>query len=304
LAAADQKLSWFNRAKYTAVRSFLYGIVKYFGLEGLYQFGQFFGYCEYLLQYNRRKRLYRLLDKIYGPNAKSRKDKRRVARRQTCRLRCDKMLYTVIDRLDRQVLLDRVHSENIEHFDQALQRGKGMFLMFSHQGAHHLAGILLTLMGYRINGIRDPKQSVLRQYVQRQFEQHFPEFKELNIAFSGDFARPFFRTFRTNGIVAAAMDVRRDRGDNVRTVPVEIFGGQQQFISGMTQIALRCRATIITGFMLSEKDYHFRMIIHPPLIDPDTAADDAQTVQQVMQKYADLIEQHVKEYPWNVSKTR
>ncbi len=296
------QLSWVSKVKYTVVREFLYSVVRLSGLEGLYWFGQVFGGCESLLKGRRRARISRRLDHIFGP-VLSKKDKRNIARRQTARIRCDKMLYTIMDKLDRQVLLDRVHLEGTEHLDKAIQRGKGTFLMFSHQGAHHLGGIFLAMKGYGLDGLRDPKQSDLRMYVQEQFEETFPESRDFNIEFAGEFVRAFFRRFKNNNIVAAALDVRRDRG-NVRTTPVRIFGSEQKFVSGMTQIALRCKAVPVVGFILSEKDFHFRIIISPWLNDPDNSQDDSETVQQVMQRYADLIEQHVKKYPCHISKTR
>jgi len=303
LSNGSGRLSWFARAKYVVVRGFLYGIVKLFGLRGLYRFGQFFGTCEFLINYKRRKRISRRMDQIYNPPI-DRRQKRRIARKQITRIRCDKMLYTIVDKLDRQVLLQRIRKQGWEHFDAALERGKGMFLLFSHHGSHHLAGILLTLMGYKITGVRDPHEGVLRQYFQEKFDKSFPEFSKLNIAFSGDFAKPFFKALRSNGIVAAALDVWRDRGRNVRTIEVKVFGQRREFVSGMAQIALRCKAAIVVGFMLSEKDYYYRMIVHPWVIDPDTAEDTAETLQTVMQRYAELIEQHVRKYPWNISKTK
>lgn len=296
------QLSLVSKIKYTLVREFLYSVVRLWGLEGLYWFGQKFGFCESVLKYKRQARICRRLDQIFEP-VLSKKEKRHIARRQTARIRCDKMLYTIMDKLDRQVLLERLHLEGSEHLDKAIERGKGTFLMFSHQGAQHLGGMFLALKGYGLDGLRDPKQSNLRMYVQEQFEETFPESRDFNIKFSGEFVRAFFRRFKNNNIVAAALDVRRDRG-NVRTTPVRIFGGEQEFVSGMTQIALRCKAAPVVGFILSEKDFHFRIIISPWLNDPDSSQDDPETVQQVMQRYADLIEQHVKKYPCHISKTR
>lgn len=302
MAQQNGQLSLVSKIKYTVVREFLYSVVRLWGLEGLYWFGQRFGFCESVLKYNRRARICRRLDQIFGP-VLSKKEKRHIARRQTSRIRCDKMLYTIMDKLDRQVLLERLHLEGSEHLDKAIERGKGTFLMFSHQGAQHLGGMFLAMKGYRLDGLRDPKQSDLRMYVQEQFEETFPESRDFNIEFSGKYVRAFFRRFKNNNMVAAALDVRRDRG-NVRTTTVKIFGSEQEFVSGMTQIALRCKAAPVVGFILSEKDFHFRIIISPWLNDPDSSKDDSETVQQVMQQYADLIEQHVKKYPCHISKTR
>jgi len=299
---ARSQLPLIVRAKYMVVRAGLGGIVKLAGLDGLYLFGQAFAYCEYLLKFNRRRRIYRRLDQIYGRPLPKR-EKRKIARKFFARIRCDKMLYTVMDRIDKQKILERVEVEGIEELDRAVANGSGTFLMFSHQGSHHLGGILLTLSGYPVIGLRDPKEGLLRIYIQQRFEKHFPEFGDLQITPSNTFAKPFFRAFRSNRIVAAAMDVWRDRG-NVRTVTVNVFGGRQEFLSGMTHIALRCKAVVLVGFLLSLPRYRYRMIFHPWLSGPETGGDDQETVQQIMQKYATIIEAHVRKYPCHISKTK
>jgi KDO2-lipid IV(A) lauroyltransferase len=284
------------------IRGAILGLRKLLGLDGLYRFGQIFGYCEYLLQYNRHRRIYRRLDQIYDPPL-SKAEKRNIVREFCVRVRCDKMIYTIIDRIGRQEILNRLEIAGKEHLDRAVARGKGTFFMFSHQGSHHLGGILLTLAGYRLIALRDPNESPLRIYIQQQFEKTFPEFRDLRITPTNSFVRPFFDAFRSNEIVAAAMDVRRDRG-NVRTVPVKLFGNEEQFLSGMTHIALRCQSVIVVGFVLSFPGYRYQIAFYPWLTDPEQAVDDDDTVRDIMQKYANIIEDHVREYPSHISKTR
>lgn len=290
------------RVKYLLIRGALVGLAKVLGLDGLYLFGKSFGICEYLLQYKRRRRISRRLDQIYNPPL-SKAEKAKITKEFFVRVRCDKMIYTIIDRIDRQEVLSRLEIPGREHLDRALARGKGTFFMFSHQGSHHLGGILMALSGYRITGIRDPKESPLRMYIQRQFDKTFPELQDFQIAPSDTYVRPFFKAFRSNEIVAAAMDVRRDRG-NARTIPVQVFGRTEEYLSGMTHIALRCRAVLLVGFVASLPKYRFQLIFYPWLADPDKATDDPETVQRVMQQYADIIQDYVTKHPAQISKTR
>jgi len=296
------QLSLIAHIKYMIVRTVLLAIVRVSGLDGLYRFGRWFGYCEYLLQHKRRARIYRRMDQIYDTSPAKAK-KRVIARDFFARVRCDKMIYIIMDRIDRDELLGRLETEGTEHLDRAFERGKGTFLMFSHQGSHHLGGILLILRGYPLIGLRDPRESPLRRYVQNRFEKSFPEFRDLQIIPANGPARPYFHAFKSNRIVAAAMDVWRDRG-MVRTVDVEVFGETRQFVSGMTHIALRSRAVVVVGFVLSLPRYRYKLVFHPWLIDPDTGDDSGETVQQVMQEYATLIENHTRKYPSHISKTK
>lgn len=295
-------VSWWIRFKYGTVRTALMAIVRVVGLDGLYRLGQIYGACEFALQYKRRASAYKRLEEIFGrplPAA----ERRRIIRRQVSRIRCDKMLYTIMDLIDRNELTRRFVISGKEHMDRAVAGDRGVFFMFSHTGSHHLGGIFLVLLGYPVIGLRDPNESPLRLYIQEQFEKNFPEFGDLQITPSDSFARTFFHAFRNKAIVAAAMDVWRDRG-NVRTVKVRLFGQEREILSGMTHIALRSRSPILMGFLLALPNYHYKILFHPWLSDPDRDQDTPETVQRIMQEYAHIIEEHVKKYPCNISKVR
>jgi lauroyl/myristoyl acyltransferase len=296
-----ESLSLYVRIKYMIVRMFLLMIVKPAGLDGLYRFGQFFGYCEYLIQYKKKRRIRRRMKHIFG-RPLSKKEVNRIVRRYIIRIRCDKMIYTIMDKIDRKDLVSRVEILNREYLENAISRKKGTFFMFSHQGSHHLGGIFLILSGFQVMGLRDPKESKLRRFIQNEFEKTFPEFKDLEITPNDSFARNFFHAFKDNRIVAAAMDTWRTR-ENVRTVEVKIFGHKREIMSGMTHIALRSHASILVGFIISLPCYRYQIILHPLLNDPDKDTDAPETVQRVMQDYVKIIEEHVQKYPCHISKT-
>ena len=73
-------VSWWFRLKYGIVRAFLWGWARCFSLTGLYKFGQFFGFCEYLVNYKRRARFGRKLGEIYGDDITSAEARRRTIR--------------------------------------------------------------------------------------------------------------------------------------------------------------------------------------------------------------------------------
>jgi len=282
------------------VRGWLILIVKLTGLDGLYRFGRIFGLIEFYLQMRKWRRFYPRIEEVMGEPL-SEERKRTIVRQWVCRVRCDKTIYTIMDRIDRKLLLNRLTITGKEYVEQGVQRGKGSFFMFSHQGSHHLGGIMMVLSGFPLIGLRDPNESPMRIYVQEQFERNFPEFKTLQITGTDSFARTFFRAFRENAIVAAAMDVWRDRG-NGRTVKVHVFGQEREYMSGMTHIALHSHAAIYVGFILSLPQYHYQLIFHPWLTDPDRETDNPETVQRVMQDYARLIEAHARKFPCHISK--
>jgi len=290
-----------TRLKFALARGFLLALAWLVGLRGLYLFGQAFGTCEWLINYRLRRRVRERLRYLLGERI-SDKDLSRAVHRFFMRVRCDKIIYLIFDRLPREKVLERIHFEGRQYVDEALQRGKGCYVMMSHHGAHHVAALLMALMGYNVAGVRDRKESALRKYAQAKYAQTFPEFSRLRMFYADAFPRSLYRCFRENFVVGSALDVNRDRGKHLRTVDVTLFGRPHRFLTGTLHIALRCGATILQGFVISCKDFHFRLVVTPPLIDPDEAVDSAETVRTIMQRYASGIERHVQAYPCHISK--
>jgi lauroyl/myristoyl acyltransferase len=301
-AEGVESIGWWLRFKYVFVRTFLWCWARCFSLKGLYLFGQFFGTCEYVINHKRRRKFRQRLSVIYGDGLTA-----RLARRATwhhfMRIRCDKLFYLIFDRLPREKILNRVRFFGKDVLDDALGRGHGAYVALSHYGSHHVAGLLMALLGYRVAGVRDRNEGPLRRYVQEMYERTFPEFRAIRVFFADSFPRDLYRCFEDGYILGSAPDVEHDRGAHLRTVPVEIFGQQREFLSGPVRIALRCGAPILQGFVVSRRNFYFRLIIRGPLVDPAASRDDPETLATALQHYADNIEEHVRDYPCHISKT-
>ncbi|MCA9245148.1 MAG: hypothetical protein KDA32_14410, partial [Phycisphaerales bacterium] len=102
-------------------------------------------------------------------------------------------------------------------------------------------------------------------------------------------------------VLGAALDVNRVRDERLRTCPVQLLGEQREFLTGTLQIALRCGATVIQGFVVSRPNYYFDLVGSEPLAEPGCPADDA-TIAAVMQRYADGIAGHVRAHPDHLSR--
>lgn len=301
-AEGTESIGWWLRFKYVLVRTFLWGWARGFSLKGLYLFGQFFGTCEYLINHKRRRKFRQRLEVIYGDKLTSRRA-RVATRRHFMRIRCDKLFYLIFDRLPREKILNRVRFFGKDVLDEALGRGHGAYVTLSHYGSHHVAGLLMSLLGYRVAGVRDRNEGPLRRYVQEKYAETFPEFRAIRVFFADSFPRDLYRCFEEGYILGSAPDVEHDRGAHLRTVPVKIFEQQRDFLSGPVRIALRCGAPILQGFVISRRNFYFRLIIKGPLVDPAASRDDPETLAAALQRYADNIEEHVREYPCHISKT-
>ncbi len=300
----EQKtLSWFSRAKFELARWFLWLIARVFSLKGLYLFGQVFGAIEYLINFKRRRRYAAELSRIF-PEGLSPRRQKTIIKSFFCRTRCDKLFYLIFDRLPREKILKRVRFHGREHLDAGLARERGVYVLLSHNGSHHVAGLLMALLGYKCAGVRDRNEGALRVYIQKKFEETFPEFAAVRVLFADSFPRDIYRCFRENRVVGSALDVGRVRGLQLKTCPVTCFGEQREFLTGTLQIALRCRSPIVQGFVVSRRNFYFRLIVKPLYTPPPgegDAAEDPTLIAELMQQYANGIEAHLREHPDHVS---
>ncbi|HOO17531.1 MAG TPA: hypothetical protein PLU99_10530, partial [Phycisphaerae bacterium] len=238
------------------------------------------------------------------PEGISRSRGRAIIHRYFQRTRCDKLYYLIFDRLPRDKIMRRIKFQGREHVDAALARGNGLYTMLSHNGSHHIAGLLMALCGYRVAGIRDRNEGAIRMYVQERYAETFPEYAAIRVLYADSFPREIYRCFQENRVVGSALDVSRVRGLTLKTCPVNIFGEQREFLTGTLQIALRCRATVCQAFVVSRPNFYFRLIACPPLYVPGEgeSEESPELIQRIMQQYADGIAAHVREHPDHLSR--
>ena len=293
-------LSAWSRVKFMLLRTFLYGWARCFSLTGLYEFGRFFGLCEYLVNYKRRARFNRKLGEIFGDTLTA-AEARRHTLRFFMRTRCDKLLYLIFDKLPKEKILKRLRFHNRELLDRELARGKGVYVTLSHHGSHHVGSLLMALLGYKMAGVRDKNEGALRKYVQDRFAETFPEIKSVRLFFADTFPRDLYRCLQEGYILASALDVDRDRGERLKRVPVQMFGRTREFLTGTMQIALRCGSPILQGFVISRKNYYYHFVALGPLVDPNAGRDEPEILRDTLQRYADNIAEHVRRWPCHVS---
>ncbi|MEW6249478.1 MAG: hypothetical protein AB1716_02445 [Planctomycetota bacterium] len=302
-ARPEKGAAWYDRAKFAAVRAFLGAWVWLFSLRGLYLLGRWFGTIEYLINFRRRARYRRELAAAF-PEGLAPARTRRIIRDFFRRTRCDKLFYLVFDRLPREKITRRIRFHGRQYIDEGMARGQGVYVMMSHHGSHHVAGLLMALLGYRCAGVRDRNEGALRVYVQERYSRTFPEIAAIRMLYADSFPRDIYRCFQENRVVASALDVGRVRGLQLKTCPVQIFGQTREFLTGTLQVALRCGATICQGFVVSRPNFYFRLIVKPPLHVPagNERGESPELIGTIMQKYADGIAAHVREHPDHISR--
>ncbi len=295
------ELGVWQRFSFGAMRALLGGLTTLFGLRGLYLIGQGFGTLEWLVNYKRRRKFRHSLKTVCG-DALAPSERRRRARRFFMRTRCDKILYLIFDKLPRELAVGRFEIRGRELLDRALEGGRGCFVALSHYGAHHVGGMLLSLNGYQVAGVRDPNEGAIRRYVQNLLARRYVELRQVRYISADAYPREIYRCFEGGCVLGAALDVRRVRDERRRTVRVRLFGQECDFVVGTALIAARCGAQMLQGFVVSEKDFRYRLDLLGPLMADPAEADSPERLQGIMQTYADNIESYLGRYPDHLSR--
>ncbi len=295
-SGASKPIPAITRMRIWLVRSFLVTWIRCFSLSGLYHLGRFFGTLEFFVDYKRRRRVTAKLHSFFK-DEQSAAWRREMARRYFMRIRCDKMFYTIMDRIPRGKLMNRIKLIGRENIDNAMADGRGLYVALCHFGSHHIAGLMMALLGYELAGVRDQKESAVRRYIQDRYRETFPEVSAMQMFTATSFPRGIYRHLQNNKIVASLLDAERKRGEHTKTFPATIFGEQRAFLIGPLQIAIRCGSTTLQGFVVSRRNFYYQLIVTESLIDPGTVVDEAETISHVVQRYADGVEAFARRHP-------
>jgi lauroyl/myristoyl acyltransferase len=300
-ASQAAALPWTIRAKFAVLRGTLWLGLRVLGLTGLYQVARCFALAEWAVNYKRRRRFHQAMGGIYGA-ALDPAVCRRACRSYFVRTRCDKLFYLIFDFVPRQRLMKRLRFDGLEEVNAALQRGNGVYVALSHLGAHHVVGLIMNLMGYRVAGVRDPQEGPLRSYIQAMYERRLGRENTVKVLYSDNLPRDIYRCLKDNYLLGSALDADRIRDPRLKRVAVQVFGEEKHWIIGTLQIGLRCGSDIIQAFAISEPNFHYRLIRQPLLFDGEVAQDDPATIQRIMQRYAVNIERFAREHPDHISR--
>jgi len=290
-----------KQCAFQSVRVALWLLTKVLTLNGLYRFAAFFGTLEWCINYKRRRVFAQRLERVFG-NVLSRSRRRRETLGHFRISRCDKVLYLIMDLLPRASVLGRFHIGNRELLDQGLAGGNGVYVALSHHGAHHVAGLCLALLGYRVAGVRDRKEGAMRRFIQQRYERKYPEFRKIRMIFSDAYPRDIYRCLKDNYTLGSALDVHRPRGRHQKTVPVTIFKEQRNFLTGTLQVALRSGSAVLQGFIVSEPGFHYRLELLGPLVASGDRGETPELLADVMQAYAENIESYARRHPTHLTR--
>lgn len=292
----DTKPRLWESVSFAVVHTVARWLLVCLSLSGFYQFGRLFGTLEWLINYKRRRRFRAGHKRVLGREPAPR-ERRRAAREFFMQTRCDKLFYLVFDCIPQERAMTLLSIGNKALLDEAVARGRGVYIAVSHQGALHVIAMLMALQGYKTAGVRDPREGAIRRYVQNRFDHLHPQFQRMRVLFADGYPRDIYRCLRDGYLLGSAMDVSRVRHPNQKVEEVTIFGQKRTFVTGPLRIAIRCRAPVLQAFVIPEKGFRYQLDIVEVLVDPEHVDDEAAAITQALRTYARNVEKHVRMSP-------
>ena len=284
------------------VHLFLTLVLRVSGLRGLYLFSVGFGTLEWTINYKRRRKYRRALQRLL-PGQFNRTQQRAITRKHFQQARCDKVFYLILDRFSQQQAAALLTIDNRELLHACIDREKGVYIAFSHHGSIHVIAALMAMAGYKTAGVRDRNEGPIRLFVQRRLDRRHGEFQRTRFMFNDAFPREIYRCFEEGYMLASAMDASKKRHANQKSETVELFGEPRELLTGPLHVALRCGAPMLQAFAIAEPNFRYRPHITGMLIDPDElkqpvkAIDRKNAISQGIQRYARTLESVVQEQP-------
>jgi lauroyl/myristoyl acyltransferase len=293
-------LSLWDRFSLGAVHAAVSFLLILLSLRGLYHFGRAFGTLEWVVNYRRRRRVRRALEKVWD-HRPGWSERWRIIRELFMITRCDRLFYLVFDRVPAGRAAGLFSISNRALLDSALARGRGVYVALSHHGAHHVAATLFAMCGYKIAGVRDRKESPLRRFIRQRLERKYPDFEGMRVIFADSYPREIYRCFQDGYVVGSAIDVSRVRDPRQKTEKAVIFGEERLFLSGPLRLALRCKAPVLQVFLVPGPGFRYRAEVVNMLLDPEEVKDKERAIREAIQRYASRVEDHVRRHPYLLS---
>lgn len=200
------------------------------------------------------------------------------------------------EKLDKNYISKNIRIENIEHFNQALAKGKGVIVLTAHLGNWELGGVVIALLGY-------PFWAVALPHKDRRVNNFFNfqrQSKGVGVIPLGKAVKTSLNILKENKILALV----GDRDFTEKGVVMDFFGKPTFFPEGAAAFSLKTGAAIVPGFMVRNKDDSFTLSIEKP-IEFRPSLDKEKDIKDIISKYKVVFEDYIRRCPdqWYMFRT-
>ena len=183
-----------------------------------------------------------------------------------------------------------IRYEGLEHYDEAIQRGKGVLVLTGHLGAWELSSFVHSLLGRPMGMvIRRLDNPLVDAYVNQVRCMHGNR-----VLHKDDFARGLLRAMHRGEAVGVLMDTNMTPPQGVF---VPFFGELACTASGAARVAQKTGAAVLPGFLFwHENEGRYVLRFGAPLELVDTGDVEADAVANTA-LFTRVTEGYIREYP-------
>jgi phosphatidylinositol dimannoside acyltransferase len=195
-----------------------------------------------------------------------------------------------VTRLSDRDVRERVAVEGREHFDRALEQGRGLIVALPHSGNWDVAGRWAWVEGY-------PLTTVAEELKPKRLLDLFLEHRRaigmdvVALAQGGRVARKLVKALSENRLVALVAD--RDLTGN--GIEVEMFGRARKLPAGPALLSISSGAPVVIAGVFDEGD-RWRLILGPTL-EPESSGDRRADVTALTRRIAVEFERIISTDP-------
>ena len=221
----------------------------------------------------------------------SKAERLRLARTSTNYLCYNLFEFLMLPRANKKWLENHVVFHGLGHYQQALEKNKGVLLLSLHLGNGDVGTATIALKGLKINLISKRfKSKFLNDFwfgVRERLGANFMEPHGRNLAFD------ILKACKRNEGVIFVIDQFMGKPYGIQT---RFFGRKTGTAYGLALFAHKTGAPVLPLYTHRDGDLKTHLTFLPPVAWEESADKDLQ-IQQMTQKYTDVVESLVRLHP-------
>jgi KDO2-lipid IV(A) lauroyltransferase len=191
-------------------------------------------------------------------------------------------------KLTADVIREKVEFIGKEHFDRAMQEGKGALLISSHFGNWELYAAAIASYGYPISVVVYEQHNPLSDEIMNDIRRS----KNIEVIYKQDAPRSILKALAQKRFVAILID--QDAGRD--GVFVDFMGRPASTAKGPAVFAIRTGAPLLTGVIVRKDDGKHVGYIEPPIFAVP-AADRERETHRLTAMVTAAMERYVRKNP-------
>ena len=193
-------------------------------------------------------------------------------------------------RLNRENIQSIVTYDGLDHYLDAVSRGRGVILLTGHIGAWELSVFAHSVYGYPMSFL---KRNVDNPLVEELAERYRSRFGNRSID-KRNSVREILKTLKSGAVVGILADLNAAREEGVF---VDFFGIQACTTAGVATLALRTGAVVLPGYLIwDEKARIHRLHFEPPVETIETGNQKEDVIAN-SGRYTKVLESIISRYP-------